>query len=628
MPEIKLGSSKNAKNINLGSKEIEEVRLGRVLVWQNNIAPQIVLTTPQVGEYGDLNFPIGITVASNVDIVFSARDLDPLDTIVSYAVDGPTGFIPVPTTPITPSNPVSGLTFTIPNTLFTNAGDPTTNNVFTVTVTDQRGKDGIYTVTVITVSVPPPTIRVSKQFGTTYALTSNGPQGAQAIWVITQPPETGPNGAGYTAQYSYDNVNWSNYNGYGIYRNTTASCGGSSSVTIYCRSIKTGSTTANGNYASSTFDVDPPGVYFPVSLSSCVYQSIRVSGNTPSQTCGGVISGVGTLDKLDVELYSGSGRRYTGTSFPNLYNSNNGNETTPYYESAVAVRFKPEFVVPSVNGTTLNYICQGGQYRMTATTVSHQTMIYGIRGALGTTGVGSLYDRGPDFRFTTLSIDSPYVSISPTGVYGDPTYAASFNSVGTTKTKPIYGGDYRLAAGGTLNVGPSANGYDTSFETYDTCPTAGTVLEDYCNGTIFTEKVADGNCGNTLRTNQVVGKCGYVPAPSAYFTATSYCSVITKAMRLDGYVSNGARLVINYGHSYQDGTNVTLQPGASATVTIRSGLSTVVGDPGYWRGFSPAGEDPGGTILATSTVFTVGSNIECEGNGAGQTYMTPNPLST
>ena len=619
MPEIKLGSSKNARNINLGSKEIEEVRLGRILVWQNNIAPQIVLTTPDVGEYGDLDFPIGITVASNVNIVFSARDLDPLDTIVSYAVDGPTGFTPVPTTPITPGNPVSGLTFTIPNTLFTNAGEPTTNNVFTVTVTDQRGKDGIYTVTVIGVSVPPPSISVRKQFGSVSALTSNGPQQSSAEWVITQPTESTT--AGYTAQYSYDLVNWSNYNGYGIYRNTTASCGGSSSITIYCRSVKTGSTTANGNFASSTFYVSAPGVSFPVSLSNCVYSYLRVSGNTSSQTCGGVISGVGTLRTLSmVELRPGSGQRYTGTSFPNLYNSNNGNETTPYYERAIAVRFQPTFIVPSVNGTTLDYTCQGGDYRMTATTVSYTNMVIGIRGALGTTGVGSLYDRGQDFRYTTLSIDSPYVSISPTGVYGDPTYAASFNSVGTTNTKPIYGGDYRLAAGGTLNVGPGANRYTRSFETYDTCPPAGTIMNDYCNGTIFTEQVANGDCTSTFRKTQVVGKCGYVPAPSAYFTATPYCSVITRALQLDGFVENGARLVVQYDHSFQGSTAITLGIGKSATVTVRSGIED-------WSGFSFPNNDPGGTVLATSQVFTSGNGI-CEGNGAGQIQMVPNPISS
>ena len=620
MPEIKLGSSKNAKNINLGSKEIEEVRLGRILVWQNNIAPQIVLTTPQVGEYGDLNFPIGITVASNVNIIFSAQDLDPLDTIVSYAVDGPTGFTPVPTTPITPGNPVSGLTFTIPDTLFTNAGEPTTNNVFTVTVTDQRGKDGIYTVTVIGVSVPPPTISVRKEFGSKSALTSNGPQSASAEWVITQPSET--SAAGYIAQYSYDNVNWSNYNGQGIYRSTTISCGGYSSVTVYCRSIKTGSTTANGNFASSTFSVSAPSVSFPVSLSNCVYSSLRVQGNTSSQTCGGVISGAGQLGVISmVELRPGSGQRYTGTSYPNLYNNLNGNETTPYYEAQAIVRFSPSYIVPSVNGTTLSYTCQGGDYRMTTTTIPYESMVDGIKGAKGTTGVGSLYNRGQDFRYTTLSVNSPYVSISPPGVYGDTSYAASFNSVGTTNTKPIYGGDYRLAAGGTFNIGPGANRYNRSFETYDTCPPSGTVLGDYCNGTTFTQQVADGNCGITFRYSPNSVECGYVPSPAGYFTATSYCSGPTKAMRLDGYVNNGARLVVQYSHSFQSSTIITLRPGASATVTIRSGIES-------WGGFSLPGNDPGGTILATSTVFTIGSNISCQGDGAGQTSMIPNPIST
>jgi len=619
MPEIKLGSSKNAKNINLGSKEIEEVRLGRILVWQNNIAPQIVLTTPQVGEYGDLNFPIGITVASNVNIIFSAQDLDPLDTIVSYAVDGPTGFTPVPTTPITPGNPVSGLTFTIPDTLFTNAGEPTTNNVFTVTVTDQRGKDGIYTVTVIGVSVPPPTISVRKEFGSKSALTSNGPQSASAEWVITQPSET--SAAGYIAQYSYDNVNWSNYNGQGIYRSTTISCGGYSSVTVYCRSIKTGSTTANGNSASSTFSVSAPSVSFPVSLSNCVYSSLRVDGNTTSQTCGGVISGVGQLRTMNyVELRPSTGQVYTGTSFPNLYNNDNGDVTTPYYERSAIVRFRPTFIVPSVNGTTLSYTCQGGDYRKTTTNIPNQSMVDSIRGRKGTTGVGSLYNRGQDFRYTTLSINSPYVSISPPGVYGDTSYAASFNSVGTTNTKPIYGGDYRLAAGGTFNIGPGAQKYTRAFETYDTCPSAGTVLGDYCNGTIFTEQVADGNCGITFRKTQVVGKCGYtLPA----FSSVSF------GITCDGYtvyqknpqptytvttvVDPTHQIIINVGNSRwltpSNGSTVYVQAGQRVTASIRKGPLPLYSTT-----------DPGGEVLAS-----VGTSIErkCPAEGVFVDVASP-----
>ena len=39
------------------------------------------------------------------------------------------------------------------------------------------------------------------------------------------------------------------------------------------------------------------------------------------------------------------------------------------------------------------------------------------------------------------------------------------------------------------------------------------VINDYCNGTIFTEQVANGDCTSTFRKTQVVGKCGYVTPP-------------------------------------------------------------------------------------------------------------------
>ena len=618
MPEIKLGSSKNAKNINLGSKEIEEVRLGRVLVWQNNIAPQIVLTTPQVGEYGDLNFPIGVTIATSVNIIFSAQDLDPLDTIVSYAVDGPTGFTPLPTTPITPGNPVSGLTFTIPNTLFLNPGEPTTNNVFTVTVTDQRGKDGIYTVTVIGVSIEPPVVSVQKQFGS-YESIGDTLITKNAIFLITQPQSVIT--AGYTAQYSIDGgVNWINGTSTSEFR--AAKCGQSVTVTVLGRSVKTGQTTAYASSpASSTLRIDPPSATIPVSLSNCDYSTVAISGNTTSQTCGGNILGAGSTKSLNIKLSAGNSEKYTGTGFPTLY-SQNGVATPPIEERANSVRFTPNYIVPpSLSGTSLAYSCQGGNYRQTLTIKPYANVVPGAEGPMGTTAtVNGLYNFGPDFKYTTLSIQSSNVSISPTGVYGDTSFNASFLSIGKKQLQAYYYGDFRLANGTSYSMGRTDWNYK-NFETYDTCPSAGTVLGDYCNGTIFTEQVADGNCGITFRKTQVVGKCGYVPAPSGYFTATSYCSGVTKSMRLDGYVNNGARLVVQYSHSFQQGTNINVSQGSSATVTIRSGIDS-------WSGYSAAGNDPGGTILATSTVFTLGSNIKCQGDGAGQTSMIPNPIST
>jgi hypothetical protein len=247
----------------------------------------------------------------------------------------------------------------------------------------------------------------------------------------------------------------------------------------------------------------------------------------------------------------------------------------------------------------------------------------GTEGAKGSTSkVGGLYNFGPDFKYTTLSIQSDFVQISPTpeNDYGVTSYKASFLSVGRTQTQAYYYGDFRLANGASYSIGRT-DWYYRYFETYATCRPAGYVENSYCNGTTFTQQVADGNCGTTFRYSPNSVECGYVPSPAGYFTATSYCSGPTKAMRLDGYVNNGARLVVAYNHSFQQGTNITLQPGASATVTIRSGIDS-------WGGFSLPGDDPGGTILATSTVFTIGSNIECQGDGAGQTSMSPNPIST
>ena len=527
MPEIKLGSSKNAKNINLGSKEIEEVRLGRVLVWQNNIAPQIVLTTPEVGEYGDLNFPIGVTIASNVNIVFSAQDLDLLDTIVSYAVDGPTGFTPVPTTPITPGNPVTGLTFTIPDTLFTVAGEPTTNNVFTVTVTDQRGKDGIYTVTVIGVSVPPPTIRVTKDFGNLYALTSNGPKQSTARWTITQPTET--NDAGYTAQYSYDNVNW--ITGNTVQRNLSLSCGGAQTVRVYCRSVKTGSTTAIGNSAASTFSVSAPSLSFPVNLVNCIYSSTDISGFSSPRKCDGRITNAGDIDRGFIRFRSSipgqSSYVYTGTSFPTL-----GGGVYPSTQRDSSVEYKPSFIVPS-SPTTLHYQCVGGDYRITpvggpAIRPLPNLIEKSYVGGLNTTLPTTLIDKGPDFSYTGLSFQTPVVNVTFQSGYGQTGANVTFTQIGSSGAKmQVYSGNFRLANGGTRTVGGAGSIWVTdsrSFTTTSSFPSAGTILSSTCSSTTPTTQIvviADGNGGSTTTQIPNSPDCGYVAPTGRRATFTT-----------------------------------------------------------------------------------------------------------
>ncbi len=476
MPEIRLGSSNNAKNINLGSKEIQEVRLGRTLVWINNLSPQIVLTSPPTGVYGDQNFDIGITIATNVNIVFSAQDPDVLDTIVSYAVDGPTGFTPVPTTPITPGNPVSGLTFTIPNTLFTNPGEPTTNNVFTITVTDQRGKEGIYTVTVANVSIEPPVVTVYAGYPSNLKYLNPTVVTRTATFRITQSPAA--IAAGYTAQYSLDGTNWVNGTSVNITKSTT--CGKSATASVYGRSVKTGEATAYGNNAFSTLRVTAPQAYFPLTGGGgCVYRDYYtgtsggnvIRGFYHPQSCDAVISGAGsTISNKDITFTSDniffasqSNVIFTGTAFQDLVVD--GNSTSINLAQKSRVRYDVTYTVPSVSGTGIPFTCSGGDVRRTAFYLGIVNTVSSISGDLGTTGVGSLLNRGQDYIYTSVTINSPHVSINVNGNgFGDTTYAASFNQVGVTSTKPIYTGYYRLASGGQENLsGP--NRYTRTFRT-------------------------------------------------------------------------------------------------------------------------------------------------------------------
>lgn len=463
MPEIKLGSSTNAKNINLGSKEIEEVRLGRVLVWINNIAPQVKLTSPDVGEYGDLNFPIGVSIATTINVIFSARDLDILDEVVSYAVDGPPGFTPKPTTPITPGNPVSGLFFTIPNTLFVNPGEPTTNNVFTITVTDQRGKEGIYTVTVISVSIDPPTVSVSSAFGNGTALLPTSVT-KSARFTINQ--SSAASAAGYTAQYKVDNGPWTNGTSVTVYRNTT--CGNSASASVSGRSVKSGQTTAYGNTAYSSFSVDAPPVRFFPSGGGCVthggvktFNSITSFFNG-SQSCNGVISGAGTTRSGRITLTAASNYLFTGTSYQSLsVSGGSAGSAIPINDDTI--RYDITYTVPSVAGATIPIVCSGGDIRISQNRYPYTSIVGGGRGDVGTSTTGYLLDRGPDWTYDYINSNTSIASISGYGGFGNTSSTITFNEVGLEKTKPAYSGYYRRPDGSRTSKSGN-NPYTRTFE--------------------------------------------------------------------------------------------------------------------------------------------------------------------
>ena len=260
MPEIKLGSSENMKNINIGSKELQAIKKGSVVVWLNNLAPEIVLTTPPVGEFGDSNFPINVVGTTTTTITFKARDLDPGDKVASYSVTGPPGFTPVPTTPISPpTNPATGLSFTIPSTLFTIIGVPTADNVFTITVADQKGRDDDYTVTVENVTVEGPTARVQTPFPNLPDAYNGFEFTRPATFSITQSPSA--INALYTPEYSDDGgTTWKAYNG-PVVLYATANCSNPASRGISSRSVFSGLPTAYGTSASSTLTVPTPSPF-------------------------------------------------------------------------------------------------------------------------------------------------------------------------------------------------------------------------------------------------------------------------------------------------------------------------------------------------------------------------------
>ena len=256
MPDIRLGSSENMKNINIGSKEIQAVYKGSVVVWLNNLAPEIVLTQPPTGAFGDSDFPINVVGTTTTTIKFTAKDLDSGDKVASYSVTGPPGFTPVPTTPISPpTNPAYNLSFTIPNTLFTVIGPITTDNVFTITVADQKGRDDDYTVTVENVTVEGPTASVVTPFPNLSSY--EGPTFTKsAVFSVTQSPSAIT--AVYSPEYSDDGgATWKTYTD-PVELYATAECGHPATRGIQSRSVRSGNPTSYGTSASSNLIISTP----------------------------------------------------------------------------------------------------------------------------------------------------------------------------------------------------------------------------------------------------------------------------------------------------------------------------------------------------------------------------------
>lgn len=284
MPEIRLGAGDNLVNVNLGSTEVEEVRLGTVLVWRNNAIP--VIDIPMVTVMGATNTDISVSVGLNNTVAFSYSDPDPADTISTITVTDPNGANVAIAGFTAGANSGTGVRFIIDGaTFFTALGPVTANNVYTITITDSRGGIGTATVTITDAVFLPPTIAVVSP-----SIAGGGT--GRTVFTITQ--DASAVAAGAVAQYSTDNgVTW--ITGATFSMSFTVTCAqGSLSVTILARSFVVASMIASVP-ASSTGSVTASSLgSLTVNPSSTTVNSPGTTRGTPSgslnRECDGTVN--------------------------------------------------------------------------------------------------------------------------------------------------------------------------------------------------------------------------------------------------------------------------------------------------------------------------------------------------
>lgn len=160
MADINFGTITDRLNFNFGSTQVQKIDQGSTTVWINNQVPVISITGPIVGTPGANNTDIQVTASTAQVVEFDYSDLDAADTVSTITVADPSGGA-VNVSGFTPGQNSGTCTFTIANTWFTTVGPVTSNNVFTITATDNRGGVATSTVTVVTAALAGPVITAS-----------------------------------------------------------------------------------------------------------------------------------------------------------------------------------------------------------------------------------------------------------------------------------------------------------------------------------------------------------------------------------------------------------------------------------------------------------------------------------
>jgi hypothetical protein len=158
--DINFGTLTDRLNFHFGPNQVQKIDQGGTTVWVNNQVPVISITGPIVGTPGANNTDIQVTVSASQVIAFTYSDSDAADTVSTITVADPNGGN------VNVSGFSAGLNsgtcnFTIASSWFTTIGPVTSNNVFTITATDNRGGVATSTVTVTAAAFNGPTISAS-----------------------------------------------------------------------------------------------------------------------------------------------------------------------------------------------------------------------------------------------------------------------------------------------------------------------------------------------------------------------------------------------------------------------------------------------------------------------------------
>lgn len=251
--DINFGTLTDRLNFHFGPDQVQKIDQGGTTVWVNNQVPVISITGPIVGTPGANNTNIQVTAGASQVIQFTYSDSDAADTVSTITVADPSGGN-VNVSGFSAGQNSGTCTFTIASSWFPTIGPVTSNNVFTITATDNRGGVATSTITVTAAAFNGPPISASNSSVTHPAnASSTGTISSPASGIFSKVSTTST-GLGFGNPPLTSNTLsavWSN-----------GTCGTSVSRTFYAASYDSNSSTWSGvSTKTVTLTVSGQGPY-------------------------------------------------------------------------------------------------------------------------------------------------------------------------------------------------------------------------------------------------------------------------------------------------------------------------------------------------------------------------------